>query len=167
MIKNLKLIIFDFDGVLTDNNVFVDSSGNEFVQCNRSDGLAFKALSKLGIKAIICSTEKNDVVQARGKKLNVETFNAIDDKFYWIKKYCLSMKIKPEQILFVGNDLNDYKSMQYCGFSACPSDSVDKIKSISNFLLTKKGGEGVAREIVEKILKIDLLKTLYEDSRKE
>ena len=73
------------------------------------------------------------------------------------------MNIFPKEILYVGNDINDYKSMKFCGFSACPSDSTNKIKSIANFILTKKGGEGVAREIVENILKIDLLEILYED----
>ena len=145
MINNLKLIIFDFDGVLTDNSVLVDSTGNEYVKCNRSDGLGFNALSKIGLKAIICSTEQNKVVQARGKKLNVETFNGIKDKLSWLKNYCLSMNISSEEILYVGNDINDYESMKFCGFSACPSDSANKIKNISNFVLTKKGGEGVVR----------------------
>ena len=163
MINNLKLIIFDFDGVLTDNSVFVDSTGNEYVKCNRSDGLGFNALSKIGLKAIICSTEQNKVVQARGKKLNVETFNGIKDKLSWLKNYCLSMNISSEEILYVGNDINDYESMKFCGFSACPSDSANKIKNISNFVLTKKGGEGVVREIVEIILKIDLLEILYQE----
>ena len=163
MINNLKLIIFDFDGVLTDNSVFLDSTGNEYVKCNRSDGLGFNALSKIGLKTVICSTEINKVVQARGQKLNVETFNAIEDKLSWLKNYCLSMNISPGEILYVGNDINDYKSMKFCGFSACPSDSAKEIKGISTFILNKKGGEGVVREIVESILKIDLLEILYGD----
>lgn len=161
MINKIHLIIFDFDGVLTDNSVSVDSNGNEFVRCNRSDGLAFEALSKLGMKTIICSTEKNKVVMERGKKLKVETFNAIGNKFKWLKSYISLNKINPENVLFIGNDINDYFSMKFCGFSACPSDSEIKIREIASFVLTKKGGEGIAREIVEDILKIDLLNILY------
>ena len=161
MKKNIELIVFDFDGVLTDNFVSVDSTGNESVRCNRSDGLAFDALSKLGMKTIICSTEKNNVVIERGKKLKVETFNGIGNKLKWLKSYSLLNNINPKNILFVGNDLNDYFPMKYCGFSACPSDSEIKIKELASFVLTRKGGEGVVREIVEDILKIDLLKVLY------
>ena len=111
MIKNLELIVFDFDGVLTDNTFLVDSSGKEYVRCNRSDGLAFKAFSKLGIKTIICSTEKNNVVQARGKKLNIETHNGIENKLNFLKKYSNSLNISANSILFIGNDLNDYQSI--------------------------------------------------------
>ena len=161
MIDDIKLIIFDFDGVLTNNRVYFDLNGNEIVQCNRSDGLAFNALSKLGIKTIICSTEKNNVVKARGKKLNVETHNNIGNKLEWLKKYCNKVNISPKKIFFIGNDINDFYSMKFCGYSACPSDSLEKIKKISNFVLKKKGGDGVAREIVEDILKIDLLEILY------
>jgi len=166
MLNNIKLIVFDFDGVLTDNGVYLDLNGNELVKCNRSDGLAFNALSKLGIKTIICSTEKNNVVKARGDKLRIETFNNIGNKFEWLKKYSTCMNISPKQIFFIGNDINDYYSMKFCGYSACPSDSADKIKYISDFVLKKKGGEGVAREIVEDILKIDLLKILYNSTKK-
>ena len=166
MKNKIQLIIFDFDGVLTDNYVFVDSHGNEFVRCNRSDGLAFNALSRLGIKTIICSTEKNNVVLERGKKLNVETFHAIGNKFKWLKSYISLNKINPTNILFVGNDLNDYLSMKFCGFSACPSDSEVKIRDVASFVLKKRGGEGIAREIVEDILKIDLLKILYPQENK-
>ncbi len=161
MIKDIKLIVFDFDGVLTDNTFLVDSQGKEYVRCNRGDGLAFRAFSKIGLKAIICSTEKNNVVKARGEKLKVETHNGIENKLDFLKEYANSSKISPKNILFIGNDLNDYKSMKYCGLSACPADGISEIKEIATFVLCSKGGDGVAREILEKILKIDLLEVLY------
>lgn len=161
MIHNIRLVIFDFDGVLTDNNVYVDSNGIESVRCNRSDGLGFKALKKLKVKSIICSTEANEVVLKRGEKLNIETFNGIDNKLTWIKDYVKDSKINPKNILYVGNDINDMSAMKYCGFSACPADSSKKIRKISDYVLKTKGGEGVVNEIVEKIFNYDLFELLY------
>ena len=98
MINDIKLIVFDFDGVLTDNTFLVDSLGKEYVRCNRGDGLAFKALSKIGMKAIICSTEKNNVVKARGEKLNVETHYGIENKLDFLGS---DLKINVQKILFI------------------------------------------------------------------
>tara|TARA_Y100000589_G_C26911093_1_gene530353 strand:+ start:172 stop:660 length:489 start_codon:yes stop_codon:yes gene_type:complete len=161
MINNIKLVIFDFDGVLTDNTFLVDSDGKEYVRCNRSDGLAFNALSKIGLKSIICSTEKNKVVNARGEKLNVETFTNVENKLNWLKKYSISKNISPREILFIGNDINDFASMKFCGFSACPCDSNQKIKDIAKYILATPGGKGVARDVVENILNIDIYNVLY------
>ena len=161
MKEKIKLLIFDFDGVLTDNTFLLDSKGEEYVRCNRTDGLAFKTLNKLGYKSIICSTEKNNVVLARGKKLGIETFNGIEYKLVWIEKYMNSKKISPEQTMFTGNDINDFLAMNFCGYSVCPANSTYKIKKIADYVVKTNGGEGVVREIVEEIFKIDMFETLY------
>ena len=79
-INELKLIVYDFDGVMTDNKVYIDHSGNEIVQVNRGDGLGISEIKKLGIKQIIISTEKNKVVSARARKLGIDCLQGIDDK---------------------------------------------------------------------------------------
>tara|TARA_B100001057_G_scaffold491108_1_gene580682 strand:- start:665 stop:1165 length:501 start_codon:yes stop_codon:yes gene_type:complete len=161
--KNIRLgdvdaLIFDFDGVLTDNRVYLDQNGNEWVSCNRSDGLAFDVLKKFKKHTYIISTEKNKVVAARAKKLKIPVLFGVQDKCEILKKLSLNKKFNLDRTLYVGNDLNDYEALKLCGYSACPSDSHKKIKKISTFKLDSKGGFGVARELLEEILRLDFLK---------
>ena len=164
-IKNIKLddidlFIFDFDGVLTDNKVYLDQKGNEFVSCNRSDGMGFVVLNKIKKKVYIISTEKNKVVAARAKKLKVPAIYGVNKKYEVIKKLSKKINLNFKKIFYIGNDLNDYEAMKLCGYSACPSDSHKRIKKIATFVLDAKGGSGVVRELLEKIFKLNLLKYL-------
>ena len=161
--KNIKLddidvLIFDFDGVLTDNKVHLDGNGNEWVTCNRSDGLAFEILRKLKKLIFIISTEKNKVVAARAKKLKIPALYGVENKAKELQNLSIKKKFKLSRTLYVGNDLNDYEALKLCGYSACPSDSHKKIKQIVTFLLDTKGGSGICRELIEDKLKIDPLK---------
>ena len=155
-----KALVFDFDGVLTDNKVYVSEDGKETVCCNRSDGLAFDAFRRLGLPVFWVSRETNPVVRVRAAKLKVPVLQAVTDKpeavFALAQKEGFSMS----EILFVGNDLNDLDVMTACGLSACPSDSHPRICQVATFVLKSKGGEGVARELAEKILGIDIAKVL-------
>ena len=160
-IKDIEIIIFDFDGVLTNNKVYLNENGEEFVSCNRSDGLAFNALKKVNKRAIIVSSEKNEVVTARGKKLGIEVFQGIGDKLDFIEGLAESEKFDLSKTLYIGNDLNDFKIMEKLRFSACPADSHPMIKKISGTVLETNGGEGVAREIVEVLLELDIIDVLY------
>ena len=158
---NIELIIFDFDGVLTDNKVIVDQLGNESVIVNRTDGLAFDVLKKLEYKMYILSTEKNPVVTVRGDKLGIPVIQGINSKKSILLKMHEKKQINLANTLYVGNDLNDYTAMILCGIKCCPSDSHPRIKEISDIVLTTNGGNGVVREIVEKVLKINLLKYIH------
>ena len=160
-INAVDVIIFDFDGVLTDNSVYLNDSGEEWVKCSRSDGLAFDALRKLGKFVFILSTEKNKVVSERAKKLRVEVIQSIDNKLEAINFIMKQSNSSLDRTLYVGNDLNDYHIMELCGHTACPSDSHVLIKNISQFVLNSRGGDGVAREIIEDIFGLNLLKILY------
>ena len=160
-ITKIDLIVFDFDGVLTDNKVLVDQNGNESVFCNRSDGLGFDVLKILRKSAYIISTEKNLVVSARAKKLNIPVLQGVRDKSHIIKNISKEKNVKLSKILFVGNDLNDYYAMQLCGYSACPSDSHPKIKDIASFVLKTKGGNGVLRELLEEVFELNVIEILY------
>ncbi|MDB9716715.1 HAD hydrolase family protein [Methylophilaceae bacterium] len=160
-INDIDAIVLDFDGVLTNNMVHLDQDGREWVSCSRADGLAFDVLRKLKKLSYIISTEKNPVVSERGKKLKIPVFQGVENKVNSLialaKENCLDI----DRILYVGNDLNDYQAMQMCGYSLCPADSHSKIKKISSTTLKTKGGNGVVREIVEEILKLDIIAILY------
>jgi len=159
-LNDLDALIFDFDGVLTDNKVHLDQNGNEWVSCNRSDGLAFIVLEKLKIPTYIISTEKNKVVAVRAKKLKTPVLFGIKNKFETLKKLSIKKRFNLDKTLYVGNDLNDYEALKLCGYSACPSDSHKMIKKISTFKLDAKGGSGVVRELLEEILGLDFLKVM-------
>ena len=160
-INEIDALVFDFDGVLTDNKVYVDQNGKESVCCSRSDGLAFDVLRKLKIPTYILSTETNIVVTQRAKKLKIPVIQGASNKLETLSKLCNEEHFNINKVLFIGNDLNDYQVMKACGYSACPSDSHSKIKQISSHVLSSAGGEGVARELLDEIFNLDFIKILY------
>jgi len=160
-IDNIDAFVFDFDGVLTNNLVQIDENGRESVSCSRADGLAFDVLKKINKSAYILSTEKNLVVAARAKKLNIPVLQGIDNKSEAILELTNSKGYDLENIFYVGNDLNDYSCMKLCGYTACPADSHPEIKNISDINLDSDGGDGVVRELLEKVLGLDFIKILY------
>jgi len=160
-IDKISLFVFDFDGVLTNNFVYLDETGRESVRCSRSDGLAFDVLHRLGKTTYILSTEKSLVVEARAKKLKIPVIQGVPDKVEAIKELADKKNYNLKSILYVGNDLNDYLVMQVCGYTACPIDSHPKIKEISGNILKTKGGNGVVRELLEQVFNLDFIKILY------
>jgi len=160
-IDNIDAIVFDFDGVLTDNFVYLNQEGMESVACSRADGLAFDVLHKLKKPAFILSTEKNSVVAMRAKKLKIPVIQGVFNKVEAIKELADRKNYDLKNILYVGNDLNDYLVMQVCGYTACPIDSHPRIKEISENILTTKGGNGVVRELLEQVFNLDFIKILY------
>ena len=161
-INDIEAFVFDFDGVLTNNLVQIDENGKESVSCSRADGLAFDVLRKLNKPVYILSTEKNIVVKARAKKLNIPAIQGVADKVEAIKKLAADNSYSLKNILYVGNDLNDYLVMQLCGYSVCPADSHTKIKSVSSIILSTNGGDGIVRELLEEVLNLDFIKILYQ-----
>ena len=150
--EKIKLIVFDFDGVLTDNCVLVFENGLEAVRCNRSDGLAFDLLRAAQIPALILSTEINEVVSVRARKLKLPVLQGKLDKKSSLIGYCAEQRIEMDSVMFVGNDLNDLSAMQAVGFPVCPCDAHPEIRRISRWILKKRGGDGVARELAERLL---------------
>ena len=159
--SKLKLIVLDFDGVLTNNKVLLNNKGEEFVSCSRADGIAFDALKVLKVQTIILSTEKNKVVSSRAKKLQVECIQGIENKKDKLMELIKKYKLDKDEILYVGNDINDISAMSLCELTFCPSDSHEAVKNIAKVVLRTKGGEGVIREILETHFKLDLYKILY------
>ena len=147
--NNIKLIVYDFDGVMTDNKVYFDQDGNEMIQVNRADGLGVAEIKKLGIKQIIISTEKNSVVTARANKLGIYCLQGIEIKKKALIDYCYKNDYKLQNVAYVGNDLNDKDVMKIAGVTFCPDDAHKSVKTISHHVLKTKGGQGVARELLE------------------
>ena len=165
LFDDIDAFIFDFDGVLTNNMVIVDQYGKESVSCSRADGLAFDVLHKLKKSVYILSTEKNPVVTARADKIKVPAIQGVVSKVEGIKKLSKQKMFRIQNTLYVGNDLNDYEAMQLCGYTACPSDSHEIIKSIANIVLKTSGGNGVVRELLEDIFQLNFIKILYQEKR--
>jgi len=149
--KDIQLIVYDFDGVMTDNKVLVFEDGREAVFCNRSDGLAVQKIKELGINQLILSTETNKVVEARAKKLNIEIIYGVDNKLAALKEYCDKNKCDRKKVLYIGNDLNDLEAMKFAGYPVAPKDAYEQIKKTAKLVLNAKGGEGVIRELYERI----------------
>jgi 3-deoxy-D-manno-octulosonate 8-phosphate phosphatase (KDO 8-P phosphatase) len=161
ILGDIDALVFDFDGVLTNNLVYLNQDGVESVVCSRADGLAFDVLRKLNKPAFILSTEKSSVVAMRAKKIQIPVIQGVSDKSKAVKELAHKKKYDLKNILYVGNDLNDYLVMQVCGYTACPIDSHPRIKEISGNILTVKGGDGVVRELLEQVLELDFIKILY------
>ena len=158
--ESIDGFLFDFDGVLTNNKVLVNQKGIESVICSRADGLGFDALRNTNKAVFIFSTEKNEVVLQRAKKLNVEVINAISNKKVALEELSREKGYNLSKFVYVGNDLNDFHAMKLCGLKICPSDAHIKIKNISDVVLDVQGGNGVVREILENIFSLDLLNFL-------
>ena len=149
--KKIKLIVYDFDGVMTDNKVYIDQNGNEMVQVNRADGLGVAEIKKMEIEQIIMSTEKNPVVSARAIKLDIPCFQGLDNKKDALLDYSKKNDIDLKNVAYVGNDINDKDAMAIAGFSFCPNDAHETIKEISDHVFKRNGGDGVIRELLDLI----------------
>ena len=160
-ITNYDRLLIDFDGVLTNNKVYVDEVGKETVLCTRADGLAFDVLKKIKFDSLIFSTERSNVVSIRAQKLDVPFVSAVKNKCNKLLSMAEKLNWDLSRTVYIGNDVNDYFAMKLCGLKICPNDAHLKVKKISNIILNLKGGEGVIRELLEDVFKIDLLYTLY------
>ena len=149
---NIDLLILDFDGVLTDNRVYVTQDGQETVACHRGDGWGIRLLQDAGIEVVILSTEKNPVVSARAKKLNVECRQNCPDKAKATKELIASRNLKPDTVMYVGNDTNDSEAMALVGHAVAPADSHPEIIEVAKTITKARGGYGVVRELADLLL---------------
>lgn len=160
-ITDIDFFVFDFDGVLTDNSVYMSTDGLESVRCNRADGLAFDVLRNLNKRCYILSTELNPVVTKRAEKLRLPVIQGVSDKVEALNNLVKENNTSFQHVAYIGNDLNDYYAMKISAYSACPADSHPRIKEIAKFVLNTNGGEGVVRELVEHVFELDVLNILF------
>jgi len=147
--SDIDLVILDFDGVLTDNRVYVMEDGREAVACHRGDGWGIGILGQAGIEVMILSTESNPVVSARATKLGIECLQGCDDKASAMSGIINRKKVDPSRVMYVGNDTNDASAMALVGHPAAPADAHPSILRIAKTVTKAKGGYGVVREIAD------------------
>lgn len=163
--KDIHTIVFDFDGVFTDNKVWVYQNGVETVCCDRADGLAFDMLRRFIVQRnwrleyFILSKEKNPVVSSRARKLQISCAQGVSNKVDFLKAYLAENQKTPQGLVYIGNDLNDLAAMRLSGFSIAPSDAHPLIRRQANLVLQQKGGEGFVRAFVEMLLGIEQMST--------
>ena len=148
----VELIVFDFDGVLTDNRVWVDEEGHEQVAANRSDSMGLKYLRRNGIKLLVISTETNPVVAARCKKIEIPVLQGIWDKATALEEYLKENKIDPQRAVFMGNDVNDIPCFNQVGCSVVVADAQTDAKRHADIILERDGGRGAVRELCDLIM---------------
>lgn len=152
-LKKIKLLAMDFDGVLTDNKVFIDETGKEMVICDRSDSLGIELLKKKGIiDIIVISKETNHVVKQRCNKLQIECISGVNDKLTALKNVVKKKNMTLEEVAFIGNDVNDIECIQESGIGVAVSDSAKKVLQIADIVTKNKGGNGAVREFIEMLL---------------
>ncbi len=156
-LNKLQLIAFDFDGIFTDDKVYVDENGLESVACSRADSLGVALLrakiaeEKLKTRIIVISTETNPVVLARCEKLKLQAFTGVADKAQFIRHFAKVNDLDLRLSLYAGNDLNDFAAMSLFGTTFAPANAHPKIKKIATNNLKSFGGNGFVRELVETI----------------
>lgn len=151
VLASVKLLVFDFDGVFTDNAVYVSHDGIESVRCWRSDGLGLSRLRNIGVHIQIVSTELNPVVTVRAHKLKVPCKQGIEDKEVAIIELCKELNVDPAHTMFVGNDINDIPAFNVVGIPVSVSDAYPETDSHVLYKTNKPGGYGAVREVCDLI----------------
>ncbi|MGW0709359.1 cytidylyltransferase domain-containing protein [Streptomyces sp. NPDC002643] len=144
---DIDAVVLDFDGTQTDDRVLIDADGKEFVTVHRGDGLGIAALRKSGFTMLILSSEKNPVVAARARKLQIPVLHGIDRKDLALKQWCEEQGIAPERVLYVGNDVNDLPCFALVGWPVAVGSAHDIVRGAARAITTVPGGEGAIREI--------------------
>ena len=169
----IRYFVFDFDGVMTDDSVYLDFDGNELVRCSRFDGAGIKLvyeankLNLTNIQMMIVSSESNPVAHGRARKLGIECHTSIENKFEFLVDYASEkLEISSDQffsqLVYFGNDLNDLKVMQNALFSIAPENSQELVKLEADLVLSIRGGEGFVRAAIEILLGKSLILKVFQ-----
>lgn len=154
--KPITTFVFDVDGVLTDGSVLLLDDGQMARQMNIKDGYALQLAIKQGYRVVVISGGDSPAVKTRLEKLGVkDIFTQINDKKDKLLQYAMQYGLKWEELLFMGDDIPDLKAMQLAGLACCPADAVPEIKQISTYISPFDGGRGCARDVIEKVLKLN------------
>ncbi len=153
-LKNVKAFVFDVDGVLSKDTSPLNENGDPVRTANVKDGLAIRILLELGYPVAVITGGSLERVRFRHERLGIKYYyEKAFDKVVCLNDFCSKTGVKPENILFMGDDLLDYHVMQKVGFPVCPNDAIPDIKLISKYISPKNGGEGCVRDVIEQTLK--------------
>jgi YrbI family 3-deoxy-D-manno-octulosonate 8-phosphate phosphatase len=152
--RDIRLLVMDIDGVMTDGGMYYSESGDEYKKFNAKDGFAVRALTKRGVHTGIISHGFNtELIRRRAERLHIQYVEVSQvPKLETLKRWCTELNITTNQVCYIGDDLNDDDILRAVGFSSCPSDAVSAVKSMVHTVLTRKGGEGCIRELIDKYL---------------
>ncbi len=153
-LKNVKAFVFDVDGVLSKDTSPLNENGEPVRTANVKDGLAIRILQELGYPVAVITGGFLERVRFRHERLGIKYYyEKALDKVSCLDDFCSKSGIKPENILYMGDDLLDYHVMKKVGLPVCPNDAIPDIKSISKYISPKSGGEGCVRDVIEQTLK--------------
>lgn len=154
--KNIKLIILDVDGTMTDGGMYYSENGDQMKKYNTKDGMAIKKQVKKGMKfGIISHGYKQKVVQDRADLLGIQyVYVGQEDKLTILNQWCEELQISLDEVAYIGDDINDLKVMQSIGLSACPSDAVRSILNKVDIVLSRKGGDACIREFIDDYIEL-------------
>lgn len=151
--QKISLVVMDFDGVITDNRVWVDEQGFERVASSRGDSMGMHLVRKaLPVEFMVISTETNPVVTARCKKIGVEVYQGIWHKADVLREALQQKNIPPEEVAFIGNDVNDLGCFREAGYAVAPADAEEEVKRSADLVLHRNGGNGAVREFCDLLL---------------
>jgi YrbI family 3-deoxy-D-manno-octulosonate 8-phosphate phosphatase len=148
LLERVRLAVFDFDGVFTDNRVWVNERGEEALAFSRSDGLGLRRLDEVGVRYLIVSMERNSIVGARAQKLNADCVQGVDDKLALLRERAGSSL---EDVAYLGNDINDAECLRAVGLPVVPADAWPEVKPLARWVLSRAGGAGCVREFCDAV----------------
>lgn len=151
-LSGVRLLVLDFDGVLTDNRVTVHQDGSESVVCHRGDGMGVQMLMATGVGVFVLSKQKNPVVEARCTTLGVPFQQKTDDKLPALMDLIQSRGLSPEQVAYVGNDVNDLEALRHVGVPIAVADAEPALFGVVKAVTTRNGGFGAVREVCDRIM---------------
>jgi YrbI family 3-deoxy-D-manno-octulosonate 8-phosphate phosphatase len=149
LLGRVRFAVFDFDGVFTDNRVWVNERGEESLAFSRSDGLGLRRLDEVGVRYLIVSMEKNAIVAARAKKLEIDCVQGVDDKLSVVQDRAVDLGVSLEETAFLGNDINDAECLRAVGVPVVPADAWPEVKPLAHWVLSRPGGNGCVREFCD------------------
>ncbi|UUV18847.1 HAD-IIIA family hydrolase [Fusobacteria bacterium ZRK30] len=151
--KDIKLVVLDVDGTLTDGKLYIDNNGVETKAFHVKDGMAIAQGIKNGLDILILTGRESKIVEVRAKELGItEIYQGIKDKKTKIEEVLKDKNLNYNNVAYIGDDINDLEVMKLVGYSGCPRDAVKQIRGISDLISEYNGGEGAVREIIEIIL---------------
>ena len=148
LLERVRFAFFDFDGVFTDNRVWVNERGEEMLTFSRSDGPGLRRLDDVGVQYLIVSLEQNPIVGARARKLRAEYLQGVDDKLSVVRERAGGSL---EDVAYVGNDINDAECLRSVGLPVVPADAWDEVKPLARWVLSRPGGAGCVREFCDAV----------------
>lgn len=153
-IEKIKLLILDVDGVMSDGGMYYSESGDQIKKYNAKDGMAIlKAQEKGLICGIISSAFTDQMVKNRANTLKIDrVYVGRDSKITILKQWCEELNLSMDEVAMIGDDVNDLSIMNVVGFKVCPADAVNVVKHVVDVVLTKKGGDGCVRELIDNYL---------------